>query len=62
MEVIINKHECVGCGICADKCPDIFELEDKLAIVKVQPSGQEQELCSREAADVCPVNAIAIKE
>jgi len=62
MEVIIKKDECVGCGICADQCPDIFMLEDKLAVVKVQPSGPEQELCSREAANACPVNAIAIKE
>jgi len=61
MNISVDKDACIGCGICADKCPDIFELDGKLAIVKAKPS-KADEACCRDAADSCPVEAIEIKE
>lgn len=61
MEIIIDAEECIGCGICADKCPDIFELDGKLTVVKAAPSKTE-EACCRDAAGNCPVDAIEIRE
>jgi len=61
MDIIIDKNACIGCGICADKCPDIFELDGKLAVLKIAPSKADA-ACCRDAAESCPVAAIEIKE
>ncbi len=60
-DIIIDKNKCIGCGICADKCPDIFELVGNVAVLKIAPA-KADEACSRDAAESCPVAAIEIKE
>jgi len=30
MKVIINEDECIGCGICAEMCPeDVLEVDEE---------------------------------
>ena len=36
MEVRVND-ECSACGVCEDICPEVFELGDEKAEVKVNP-------------------------
>lgn len=52
---------CIGCGLCADTCPEVFKMKDDgLAEVTNQPS--EQTLSKAvEAKNACPVNVIDIK-
>lgn len=61
MEVRIND-ECSACGICEDICPEVFELGDEHAEVKVNPVPAEYEDKCREAAEECPSEAIEISE
>ncbi|MGB4681096.1 MAG: ferredoxin [Dethiobacteria bacterium] len=61
MEVRIND-ECSACGVCEDICPEVFELGDEKAQVKVNPVPEEYEDKVREAADECPSEAIEIIE
>ncbi|NMA92289.1 MAG: ferredoxin [Firmicutes bacterium] len=61
MEVYIND-ECIFCGLCADLCPEIFQMGDEQAIVIVKEIPPEQEDCCREAAEECPTDAIEIRE
>ena len=58
MKVSIDKEECIGCELCADQCPDIFEMDEEVAIVKKQPDSAEEE-CVTLAEDACPTNAIS---
>ena len=60
MTVIVAKEVCTGCGICADVCPGIFELEGALAVIKVSPIPKREQTACRDAADSCPVCAIAL--
>lgn len=60
MKADVNKDTCIGCGLCADACPEVFVMEDAIAKVKVPEIPPECEECCRKAADECPVEAISI--
>ncbi|HIE43648.1 MAG TPA: ferredoxin [Candidatus Omnitrophica bacterium] len=62
MKVKIDPEICTGCGLCADNCPDVFELSDDVAEVIVDEVPQEAEDCARDAVDDCPVDAISMVE
>ncbi|HHW73913.1 MAG TPA: ferredoxin [Firmicutes bacterium] len=61
MEVRIDD-ECSACGVCEDICPEVFELGDEKAEVKVNPIPEEFEEQVREAAEECPTESIKITE
>ena len=53
------SQDCIGCGMCGDTCPEVFELgEDGLAhaIVDEVPAGAFDS--AQQACDECPVGAI----
>ncbi len=62
MKVHIDAEVCTGCGLCADTCPEVFELGDDVAQVMVEEVPPEMEDCVRQAAEDCPVEAITIEE
>ncbi|OYT42881.1 MAG: ferredoxin [Candidatus Aenigmarchaeota archaeon ex4484_56] len=59
-KIIVNREKCIGCGSCVSIC-DNFELDED---GKSKPIKDEvEELgCSKDAAEICPVEAIEIKE
>jgi len=61
MRAKVDKDLCTGCGLCAETCPDVFEMEDDIANVKVTPVPKSAEDCCREARDNCPVEAISVE-
>ncbi len=61
MKAIIDDG-CIGCGICAETCEEVFKMNDDglaEAFAKVTP---ELEGSAQEAADSCPVSIIHIEE
>ena len=62
MKVSINKEDCVGCGLCADDCPDVFEMPEDVAVVKAEEVPENLVNAVKEAAENCPVDAIIVSE
>ena len=62
MTARVDKDVCTGCGLCVDTCPEVFELDEGLAIAKVNPVPSESKDSCRDAANGCPVDAISIIE
>ena len=56
MEVKVNVDECIGCGICAQFCPEVFEIDE--AAGKSTVKAQSDSLEVKNAMEACPVGAI----
>jgi ferredoxin len=59
VEAYVNE-ECIFCGLCADMCPEVFQLGEEIAFVTSKEIGEEHQDCCREAAEECPTEAIEI--
>ena len=35
MKAVIDDEICTGCGLCAETCPEVFELSNDTATVTV---------------------------
>ncbi len=63
MKAIVDRDTCIGCSLCAEICPAVFQMDDEeLAYVIVDEIPEEEESSAQEAADSCPVEAITIED
>lgn len=72
VRVTIDRGACVSCGSCWDTCPAFFEQnpDDSFSEVigefreagslAVGSAPDDLEACVRDAADLCPVQIIAV--
>ncbi len=60
MKITITE-DCISCERCVEICPEVFEMGEELAQVRVDaiPAGLEDSV--REAAEECPVDAIILE-
>jgi len=53
----VNEELCIGCGLCANTCPDVFRMNDA---GKSEAFAQANIECAKQAALNCPVEAISV--
>jgi len=53
MAVSVDADKCIGCGLCANLAPEVFEMSDDGKAVVLNASADAEEIASQ-----CPVEAI----
>lgn len=58
--VTLDIDVCIGCGSCAEICPEVFgfNAEEEKAFVREAAGGDLE--CAGEAAAACPVSCITV--
>ncbi|MGB9744140.1 MAG: ferredoxin [Desulfurella sp.] len=59
-KVTVDQSTCIGCEVCVDTAPDVFEMVDGKAHVK-NPDGAPIDVI-KEAAEACPTESIKVEE
>jgi ferredoxin len=62
MKAVVDPNACVGCGLCVDTCPEVFEMDAAIAKVIADPVPEKAKAKCKDAAEACPVEAIKIVE
>ncbi len=62
MNAVIDRSGCISCGLCAETCPEVFQIaDDGLAEVIMENVPKELEEKVIEAKEDCPVSVINIE-
>lgn len=62
MKAIVNEEICIGCNLCVEICPEVFEMTDQMiARVILDPLSSEVLVCAQDAMESCPVSAITLE-
>ena len=62
MKGFVDKETCIGCGLCPEVCPDIFEMDDDgLAIARDIEIPEDIEDSAKDAEESYPVAAITVE-
>lgn len=58
-KIIVDREKCIGCGACVGVCAQCFEMREGKAHAK--KTKIKKITCEKEAAEICPVQAISVK-
>lgn len=58
MKATVDQDACIGCGLCANDCPEVFTMNADKAQGKEVPAGKEE--AAKAAAANCPVQCIKV--
>lgn len=57
--VYLDEDCCVGCGTCAELCPEVFEMDEETEKARLIKAEGGNEACIEEAIASCPEECIS---
>ena len=60
MKAVVDQEKCIGCGLCAQVAPDIYEMQGDKAVTKIDEIPGEKVEEATNGAEQCPVDAIVV--
>lgn len=60
MKAIVDADMCIGCGLCAQVAPDVYEMKGDKAVALLDEIPADKAEEASNGAEQCPVTAIAI--
>lgn len=61
MTAMVDQSGCIGCGLCADTCPEVFRMDSQGLAEAYAEVTEENRESAEEARDTCPVSVITIE-
>lgn len=62
MKAYLDRSGCIGCGLCAQTCPEVFRMaDDGLAEVITSDVPEGAHESAVEAQEGCPVSVIKVE-
>ncbi|MFH1416230.1 MAG: ferredoxin [Elusimicrobiota bacterium] len=62
MRLRIDTEGCIGCGLCVQLSPEMFEMAENVAVVKMDNVPADRIDNIKETIESCPVIAIIAVE
>jgi ferredoxin len=63
LRVTADRSRCCGYGLCAQMCPEVYQLDaDGLVVLVADTVPEGLEEAAREGAAACPAEALAVEE
>lgn len=62
MKVTIDRSGCIGCGLCAGTCPEVFRMDDEGKAETYAQPDKDSEDAAKEAEENCPASVIKTEE
>ncbi|MGH9092972.1 MAG: ferredoxin [Acidimicrobiales bacterium] len=59
-DVVVDRDACMGSGTCVYLVPEVFDLDDGVAVVRGSVAGHGEQV--RDAARHCPSRAIRVRD
>ncbi len=60
MKIVVDKGICIGCGLCVQVAPDVYEMQGDIAVVKAGDILDAMAADAKSGAEQCPVSAITV--
>jgi len=60
MKIVVDQELCIGCGLCVQVAPEVYEMKGDKAVLIAGDVSSEKSEDAKNAAEQCPVSAIVI--
>jgi ferredoxin len=60
MKAVVDAEKCIGCGLCAQVAPDIYEMQGDKAVTKIDEISEDKAEEAKSGAEQCPTEAITV--